>query len=90
MHLMRKRAELLVHIQNTNTQYNLPDIGKKITDKSDRAGAAERFMDSSVRKSIEVDPVMISSALIGHAFRAHDKDRVDFKKWLFAFYCGLE
>jgi len=29
-HLMRKRAELLAHVQNTNSQYNLPEIGKKI------------------------------------------------------------
>jgi transposase len=28
--LMRQRAELLAHIQNTNRQYNLPEIGKKI------------------------------------------------------------
>ena len=27
--LTRKRAELLAHIQNTNSQYNLPEIGKK-------------------------------------------------------------
>ncbi len=27
-HFMRKRAELLAHIQNTNHQYNLPDIEK--------------------------------------------------------------
>ena len=30
MHLMRQRAELLGPIQNTNYQYNLPDIGKNI------------------------------------------------------------
>jgi transposase len=29
MHLMRKRAQLLAHIQNTNSQYNLPEFGKK-------------------------------------------------------------
>jgi transposase len=29
-HLMRKRAELLAHVQHTNSQYNLPEIGKKI------------------------------------------------------------
>jgi transposase len=29
-HLRRKRAELLAHVQNTNSQYNLPEIGKKI------------------------------------------------------------
>jgi hypothetical protein len=28
--LMRQRAELLAHIPNTNRQYNLPEIGKKI------------------------------------------------------------
>jgi hypothetical protein len=27
---MRKRAELLAHVQNTNSQYNLPEIGNKI------------------------------------------------------------
>jgi transposase len=32
MYLMRKRAELLTHIQNTNSQYNLPEIGKKMND----------------------------------------------------------
>ena len=30
MHLMHHRSELLAHMQNTNSQYNLPDIGKKI------------------------------------------------------------
>ncbi len=30
MHLMHQRAELLGHIQITNHQYNLPEIGKKI------------------------------------------------------------
>jgi hypothetical protein len=30
IHLMRKRAELLAHVQNTNSQYHLPEIGKKI------------------------------------------------------------
>jgi len=29
MHLMHQRAQLLAHIQNTNSQYNLPDIGKE-------------------------------------------------------------
>jgi transposase len=30
MHLTRKRAELLTHIQHTNRQYNPPEFGKKI------------------------------------------------------------
>lgn len=55
MHLTRKRAELLAHIQNTHYQYNLPEIGKKISYKANREGISERFLDESVRKSIELD-----------------------------------
>jgi transposase len=61
MHLMRKRAELLAHVQNTNSQYHLPEIGKKLAYKANRDGVAERFPDPAVHKSIEVD-----LALIGH------------------------
>src|SRR2546426_8217820 len=59
MHLMRKRAELLGHIQNTNSQYNLPEIGKKIASKANRDGIAERFPDPAVQKSIEVDLALL-------------------------------
>jgi transposase len=59
MHLMHKRAELLSHIQNTNHQYNLPEIGKKIAYKANREGVAERFADTAVQKSIEVDLALI-------------------------------
>ena len=59
MHLTRKRAELLAHIQNTNSQYNLPEIGKKIAYKANRDGVAERFPDPAVQKSIEVDLALI-------------------------------
>src|SRR5262245_47130355 len=45
-HLRRKRAELLAHIQNTNSQYNqntnsqynLPEIGKKLAYRANREG----------------------------------------------------
>jgi len=55
LHLVRKRAELLSHILNTNSQCNLPDFGGRINYKVNRLGIAERFSDPSVRKSIEVD-----------------------------------
>src|SRR5215831_11770832 len=58
-HLMRKRAELLAHIQNTNSQYNLPEIGKKLAYKGNRDGVAERFRDPAVQKSVEVDLALI-------------------------------
>ena len=61
MHLMRKRAELLAHLQQTNSQYNLPEIGQKIAYKANRVGVAERFPEPAVQKSIEVD-----LALTGH------------------------
>ena len=60
-HLMRKRAELLAHIQNTNSQYNLPEFEKKIASKANREGVAELFPDPSVRKSIEVDLELLDS-----------------------------
>jgi transposase len=59
-HLMRKRAELLAHVQNTNSQYNLPELGKKIAYKANRDGIAERFADAAVQKSIEVDLALIT------------------------------
>ena len=59
MHLMHKRAELLSPIQNTNHQYTLPEMGKKIAYKANREGVAERFVDTAVQKSIEVDLALI-------------------------------
>jgi transposase len=61
MHLMRKRAELLAHIQNTNSQYHLPEISKKLAYKANRDGVAERFPEPAVQKSIEVDLALIDS-----------------------------
>jgi transposase len=55
MHFMYKRSELLSHIQNTKTQYNLPDFYKKIAYKANRSAIADHFADDSVRKSIELD-----------------------------------
>jgi transposase len=59
LYLTRKRAELLTHVQNTNSQYNLPEIGKKIAYKANRNGVAERFPDPAVHKSIDVDLALL-------------------------------
>jgi transposase len=59
-HLVQKRAELLAHIQNTNSQYNLPAIGKKLAYKANREGVEEPFPDPSVRKTIEVEVSLIN------------------------------
>ncbi len=60
MHLAHKRGELLAHVQNTNSQYNLPAIGKNIAYKANRDGVAERFADPAVQKSIEVALSLVS------------------------------
>ena len=59
LHLTRQRAELLTHVQQTNWQYNLPEIGKKLAYKANRDGVAERFPDPAVQKSVEVDLALI-------------------------------
>ena len=55
LYLVRKRGQLLAHIQNTHQQCNLPEPTRKIIYKANREGIAEKFLDPSVRKSIEVD-----------------------------------
>jgi transposase len=57
--LAHTRGELLAHVQNTNSQYNLPAIGKKSADKANRDGVAERFADPAVQKSIAVDLALV-------------------------------
>lgn len=59
MPLVRKRAELLTHVQQTNSQDNGPEIGKKIAYKANRDGVAERCPDPAVQKSIAVDLALI-------------------------------
>ena len=57
--LTRQRAELLAHIQNTHSQYNRPEIGKKLASKGNRDGVAERFPAPAVQKRVEVDLALI-------------------------------
>jgi transposase len=58
-HLIRKRAELLAHIQNTNSQYNLPEFGQKLAYKGNRDGEEDHFPAPSVRQTIELDGALI-------------------------------
>jgi transposase len=66
-HLVRKRGELLAHIQNTNPQYNLPAFEKKIAYKGNREGLAERFADPSVRLSVATDLTLIGHSISSSA-----------------------
>jgi len=60
LHFTRKRAELVTHIENTNSQYNLPAFGKKLTYATNRAGVSQRFADPSVQQTIAVDLELIA------------------------------
>ena len=60
-HLMRKRAELYAHIQNTRSQYNLSDPLGCIAKPQNRGGIAEQFKDPSVQKMINVDFAVIEA-----------------------------
>jgi len=61
--LVRKRAEALVHLQNTNSQYNLPPFPKKLAYAANRAelNLPERFRDPSVKKNVGVDLALIDA-----------------------------
>ena len=61
LYLARKSAELQTHIQNTNTQYNLPSFEKRIDRHSNRVGIGTHFTDPAVRTSIEVDAALMDA-----------------------------
>ena len=57
--LTRRRATLLAHIQNTHSQYPLPEIGQQLAYKGNRDGVAERFLAPAVQQSVEGDLALI-------------------------------
>jgi transposase len=58
---VRKRAELLTHIQNTNTQYNLPAFEERIDKAEDRGAIIEHFDDITIRMSMAADVHLLGS-----------------------------
>ena len=70
---VRQRAQLIAHVQNTNSPYNLPPFDKKLTDKGNRTSAiADRFDHPSTRLSVAADLALVENydaqiaALEGH------------------------
>jgi transposase len=59
LHLVRKRGQLLAHIQMTSHQYNLPPLGKRIAYPANREGIVEHFEDRAVRQSIAIDLALL-------------------------------
>jgi transposase len=83
LHLVRKRGQLLAHIQNTRAQYQVPEFGRRLAYPANRTGISDQFTDPSVRKSVEVDLALIAQydhlitdlelTIVRHAKR-HDAD----------------
>ena len=59
---VRQRSQLIAHIVNTNSQFNLPPLTKKLTYAANRpADFVERFTDPSTRLMIQVDLALIDN-----------------------------
>ena len=61
--LVRRRAEALTHLVNTNSQYNRPPLAKKLAFAANRAelDLPARFTDPSVRRNVELDLALIDA-----------------------------
>src|SRR5262245_32286305 len=61
--LVRQRAHLLAHVVNTNSQYNLPPLTKKLSYAANRVelDVAARFADPSVRMAVEADLALVDA-----------------------------
>jgi transposase len=78
---VRQRAQLIAHVQNTNSQYNLPPFDKKLTYKGNRSAAlADRFEHPSTKLSITADLALVENydaqiaALESHLVRSAKVD----------------
>jgi transposase len=59
---VRQRAQLIAHVVNTNSQYNLPPFAKKLTYQGNRSAAlADRFELPSTRLSVAADLNLIDA-----------------------------
>jgi transposase len=61
--LVRQRAQFLTHIQNTNSQYNLPPLTQKLRYAAHRADPdlLDRFPGDSVQRSVGADLRLIDT-----------------------------
>jgi transposase len=59
---VRQRAQLIAHVVNTNTQFNLPPLSKRLTYAANRTSELlDRFTDPSTRLMVSADLAMIDS-----------------------------
>lgn len=73
---MRKRAELLAHIQNTAKQYNLPENLGSISKARNRVDLLDKFTDPTVKLSIDANMKMVDA----HDYVIEDLERAIVKE----------
>ena len=57
---VRQRAQLIAHVVNTNTQFNLPPLSKKLTYTANRSPELlDRFADPSTRLMVAADLALV-------------------------------
>jgi transposase len=57
---VRQRAQLIAHVVNTNTQFNLPPLSKKLTYAANRSPELlDRFADPSTRLMVATDLALV-------------------------------
>lgn len=57
---VRQKAQLIAHITNTNSQYNLPPFERKLSRHPDYSDLAKRFAHASTQLSIGADAALIN------------------------------
>src|SRR5258708_18443030 len=59
--LVRRRADLLAHLVNTNSQYNLPALNKKLVYPGNRGALdlPDRFTEPRARKIVVCVPALL-------------------------------
>jgi transposase len=59
LHLVRRRGNLMAHVQNTHHQYNCPVPERRIAYRANREGVGDLLPDPDATKSVELDLEMI-------------------------------
>lgn len=64
LHFVRKRADLMAHVQMTHQQYNLTPPGRRISSHVHREGMEDVFNDPAVKLSVAADSELIGNLTI--------------------------
>ena len=61
MYFVHHQSELMAHIQNTNTQHNMPTFEKRLDCASNRTNLGDHYSDPMVCTTVEMDSQMLTA-----------------------------